>query len=134
MAFVRPQVDWLPPLDNVLHNAKATIVVPANGLQINNLQNHLGQWQLTHIIEQPIENAGADYYLFELIGSVSDSVFEMGVEMPLFSFENTRSCAGAFEMMDLETDPFAMPNAMSCLLYTSPSPRDRTRSRMPSSA
>ena len=24
--------------------------------------------------------------------------------------------------------------AMSCLLYTSPSPRDRTRSRMPSSA
>ena len=25
-------------------------------------------------------------------------------------------------------------NAKSCLLYTSPSPRDRTRSRMPSSA
>ena len=25
-------------------------------------------------------------------------------------------------------------NDMSCLLYTSPSPRDRTRSRMPSSA
>ena len=25
-------------------------------------------------------------------------------------------------------------NAYSCLLYTSPSPRDRTRSRMPSSA
>ena len=27
-----------------------------------------------------------------------------------------------------------MPNPLSCLLYTSPSPRDRTRSRMPSSA
>ena len=26
------------------------------------------------------------------------------------------------------------PRAMACLLYTSPSPRDRTRSRMPSSA
>ena len=26
------------------------------------------------------------------------------------------------------------PVAMVCLLYTSPSPRDRTRSRMPSSA
>ena len=25
-------------------------------------------------------------------------------------------------------------NAFTCLLYTSPSPRDRTRSRMPSSA
>ena len=27
-----------------------------------------------------------------------------------------------------------VPNPDSCLLYTSPSPRDRTRSRMPSSA
>ena len=27
-----------------------------------------------------------------------------------------------------------VPIALSCLLYTSPSPRDRTRSRMPSSA
>ena len=26
------------------------------------------------------------------------------------------------------------PQTISCLLYTSPSPRDRTRSRMPSSA
>ena len=34
-------------------------------------------------------------------------------------------------------DPDAAPEldeAMICLLYTSPSPRDRTRSRMPSSA
>ena len=29
---------------------------------------------------------------------------------------------------------FALALARSCLLYTSPSPRDRTRSRMPSSA
>src|SRR5665811_830897 len=28
----------------------------------------------------------------------------------------------------------AVPQAFPCLLYTSPSPRDRTRSRMPSSA
>ena len=28
----------------------------------------------------------------------------------------------------------SQPNYHSCLLYTSPSPRDRTRSRMPSSA
>ena len=27
-----------------------------------------------------------------------------------------------------------IPNEKTCLLYTSPSPRDRTRSRMPSSA
>ena len=28
----------------------------------------------------------------------------------------------------------SLERAMACLLYTSPSPRDRTRSRMPSSA
>ena len=30
--------------------------------------------------------------------------------------------------------PLNSQNIMTCLLYTSPSPRDRTRSRMPSSA
>ena len=30
--------------------------------------------------------------------------------------------------------PLSLAVARSCLLYTSPSPRDRTRSRMPSSA
>ena len=36
----------------------------------------------------------------------------------------TKGLVGAIEAAD----------AMVCLLYTSPSPRDRTRSRMPSSA
>ena len=31
-------------------------------------------------------------------------------------------------------DAFTLGNLGPCLLYTSPSPRDRTRSRMPSSA
>ena len=30
--------------------------------------------------------------------------------------------------------PFGVGTSLDCLLYTSPSPRDRTRSRMPSSA
>ena len=34
----------------------------------------------------------------------------------------------------LETSEVVKAMAYSCLLYTSPSPRDRTRSRMPSSA
>ena len=37
------------------------------------------------------------------------------------------------EDLDKETVDFG-PNYDGCLLYTSPSPRDRTRSRMPSSA
>ena len=43
---------------------------------------------------------------------------------------NSQACA-----IDLGL-PGVLPvlNAKACLLYTSPSPRDRTRSRMPSSA
>ena len=40
------------------------------------------------------------------------------------------SGTGTFELQVVATDL----DAYSCLLYTSPSPRDRTRSRMPSSA
>ena len=35
---------------------------------------------------------------------------------------------------DSQRKPEAYAQAITCLLYTSPSPRDRTRSRMPSSA
>ena len=52
---------------------------------------------------------------------------------PLQSGSHTASIAYAVTEGKLDvTDTNGMPNA--CLLYTSPSPRDRTRSRMPSSA
>ena len=38
------------------------------------------------------------------------------------------------ELLDHVWDEHADPVTNTCLLYTSPSPRDRTRSRMPSSA
>ena len=34
----------------------------------------------------------------------------------------------------IDDTPVELPTVKACLLYTSPSPRDRTRSRMPSSA
>ena len=37
-------------------------------------------------------------------------------------------------LVDFETNEQRTERFLSCLLYTSPSPRDRTRSRMPSSA
>ena len=36
--------------------------------------------------------------------------------------------------IDFSKKVFIQPKLDGCLLYTSPSPRDRTRSRMPSSA
>ena len=39
-----------------------------------------------------------------------------------------------FKKLNIEKDQEILAMCMGCLLYTSPSPRDRTRSRMPSSA
>ena len=43
---------------------------------------------------------------------------------------------GHYFLLNIECDPEKLKDveALFCLLYTSPSPRDRTRSRMPSSA
>ena len=61
----------------------------------------------------------------------------MKKELPFFKYHPNPLKTGTFETdktvicdcCGKETDIY-----YSCLLYTSPSPRDRTRSRMPSSA
>ena len=45
-----------------------------------------------------------------------------------------RFLAGGSAFEAMEARSIAQDAIISCLLYTSPSPRDRTRSRMPSSA
>ena len=49
------------------------------------------------------------------------------INQQIFSFERDR----ADLLVELSAEH---PRVKTCLLYTSPSPRDRTRSRMPSSA
>ena len=41
---------------------------------------------------------------------------------------------GSMTLISVPLMTIVMPLNQACLLYTSPSPRDRTRSRMPSSA
>ena len=43
-------------------------------------------------------------------------------------------CDGIFKWWENVSEAYEAGTPLSCLLYTSPSPRDRTRSRMPSSA
>ena len=51
--------------------------------------------------------------------------------MTSLQVENT---FGKTDMLDASAASIILQTYMDCLLYTSPSPRDRTRSRMPSSA
>ena len=55
-----------------------------------------------------------------------------GVEIPRFCYHEKLSIAGNCRMCLVEMEK--APKPIACLLYTSPSPRDRQKSRMPSSA
>ena len=57
------------------------------------------------------------------------------IEMPV-SINEAGAAPEASAVLDINstTQGILIPRMTTCLLYTSPSPRDRTRSRMPSSA
>ena len=46
----------------------------------------------------------------------------------------SKICAGGYGTFGIKTDGTAWAWGNNCLLYTSPSPRDKRQSRMPSSA
>ena len=50
------------------------------------------------------------------------------------SLDDTKHRGYDAQQVFQDDEVFLGHNRLSCLLYTSPSPRDRTRSRMPSSA
>ena len=66
-------------------------------------------------------------------GLVIEAVIEdLAIKKQLF--EQLGSTVGPNAILATNTSSLSVTSIAACLLYTSPSPRDRTRSRMPSSA
>ena len=75
----------------------------------------------------PSLRVSGDYLMITSIG------FQLGLLQVIKNVEFTGSQGGLSNIPTPVTGPYR-GLVYSCLLYTSPSPRDRTRSRMPSSA
>ena len=58
----------------------------------------------------------------------------MSEELQKISTDAESGMKKAINHLEIELSKIRAGKATPCLLYTSPSPRDRTRSRMPSSA
>ena len=67
------------------------------------------------------------YAAFELI-----TLLKKNIKIPIYL--HTHATTGMADATNLKAYEAGVDNIDTCLLYTSPSPRDRTRSRMPSSA
>ena len=79
------------------------------------------------------------YFLTILFGNFDYSLFKSIYIFLISFFSNTFSAisgggAGLLQLPALILSGVPYYQALACLLYTSPSPRDKTVSRMPSSA
>ena len=98
---------------------------------------------LTQVIGSITDKKG----LFEITAEVKDTLYfsylgfkplKIAVTNDMLKFGNFKFVMTelAFALEEIEVRPYRLTGYLDidCLLYTSPSPRDRTRARMPSSA
>ena len=86
----------------------------------------------------PIRELGHAIQLYDLLNYFPIQQYALLTHNSMLSYPETllqRTAVGSAPyVLIVAGSPFRCTPAMVCLLYTSPSPRDRTRSRMPSSA
>ena len=95
----------------------------------------------TELAQEAIELAFADTHAEEKIAQSIDAIYFGNCGMQYWQQSNIRGQVCLQPLIETKQLPYHCPIfnveggcATGCLLYTSPSPRDRTRSRMPSSA
>ena len=94
--------------------------------------NAIAQGYSVDLLGSFLEEQGIWNYLVDIGGEVKakgnkpdGAEWKVGIEKPTESKNDQRDLKAVITLKD---------KSIACLLYTSPSPRDRTRSRMPSSA
>ena len=87
----------------------------------DSLSRELEDVELLHEMARELDDESQETDIGTAIKSIDDQLRQLDLRS-LFTGEHD------------EADCIVQINAKDCLLYTSPSPRDRTRSRMPSSA
>ena len=108
----------------------APYTVSRNLFEKINALNPSGGTVSIHNQETPEENL----VFLEKKGKFVDFYNEFNIPLEGFKATGKRSIHHAIEYMDPAQRTLFVHNTTCCLLYTSPSPRDRQKSRMPSSA
>lgn len=103
--------NWNPP-SSITNSAQITLVVPAGGFYLVNLQNVTGEWTHNTTVRRPAENPESDYLSIALSSAIRDYSYVAGEEVILFTFQNFGICTGPVSLINNDTDPFIPPNSL----------------------
>jgi large repetitive protein len=103
-----PSVTWVAPL-NMTSTQQIAIVVPTGNFTVSNITNLVvgATYILGSQVNHPTQSPAFDYLHFNLAGASNNLTYQAGVNVPLFTFENSGSCAGGtISLMNNATDPY----------------------------
>ena len=80
-----------------------------------------------HMVNYTVEGVSPDMSFLEMMDVLNERIIDEGGDPVAFDHDCREGICGSCSM-------FINGEPHGCLLYTSPSPRDRQKSRMPSSA
>ena len=112
---VVPQATYNEP-QNITGTGQVTIKVPTNEFDVVEIENHLEgmPWEANSRNNSPTEAPEFDYISFALVmQGTAFPIYEEGVELVLFSFQNAFGCAGKIYLVDNQEDPFMPPNSQN---------------------
>ena len=119
-------------LDNLAHVIEILLV------RLKALEDRLNAARLAHhdvTAEVTVGGGGMDYTGFDLTATTCSHNGWLAIDVEVqLSFQHQIGFVPGMGMGRLTDSTRGRELSNACLLYTSPSPRDRTRSRMPSSA
>lgn len=98
--------------NNITNTGQITLKAPTGSFLVSEVQSFTGIWQLNTIISKPIEAPDYDYIIFNLITHIPNPNYQANIELPLFSFKNSKGCIGSIELIENFTDPFWPPNSL----------------------
>src|SRR5690606_20485824 len=92
-------------------SAQITLRANTGKLNLSNFQSLKGNWEMQSQYTAPAEAPGFDYFRFFLINPLVNISYLSGMEVALFSFDNTGPCT-TIELVDNDTDPFVSSNSL----------------------
>ena len=108
--------------------------VPVTTYSIENVTGPVPTYSLANVLIDQTVYSLADVMVDQTVYSLANVMVNQNVYSLANVYGSTGPRYDGETVLQEQVTDYFQPNTKTCLLYTSPSPRDRQKSRMPSSA